>query len=106
MKKIKRLFLVILAVCLIIPVAVVASGCAWLDSIGQTNTVNSVERIAKTSSDGLVDTYTIYYTDGSTSQFQITNGAKGAAGQNGADGVVDIEALYEKYKEDTYNEIK
>ena len=37
------------------------------------------------SSNGLVDTYTITYTDGSTSTFTITNG------ENGANGNIDIE---------------
>ena len=35
---------------------------------------NSVVKIEKTSTQGLVDTYTITYSDGSTSTFQITNG--------------------------------
>ena len=33
-----------------------------------------IASIEKTSTDGLVDTYTITYTDGATSTFQITNG--------------------------------
>ena len=33
-----------------------------------------IESIEKTSSTGIVDTYTIYYTDGSTGTFNITNG--------------------------------
>ena len=47
----------------------------------------SVDRIEKTGTDGLVDTYTIYYSDNSTSTFQVTNGANGADGNNGSDGV-------------------
>ena len=39
--------------------------------------------ITKTSTEGLVDTYTITYTDQTTSTFTVTNGAKGAAGQAG-----------------------
>lgn len=41
----------------------------------------SVVSIEKTSSDGLIDTYTITYSNGNTSTFTITNG------QNGQDGV-------------------
>lgn len=37
-------------------------------------TGNGIERIALTSTVGLVDTYTIYYTDGTTSTFEVTNG--------------------------------
>lgn len=42
---------------------------------------------------GLVDTYTINYSDNTTSTFSVTNGAAGANGQNGADGrgIVSIE---------------
>lgn len=43
-----------------------------------------IESIAKTGTSGLVDTYTITYTDATTSTFNVTNGA---AGQQGADGV-------------------
>lgn len=43
--------------------------------------------IAKTSTSGLVDTYTIMMTDGATSTFQVKNGADGTNGTNGTDGV-------------------
>lgn len=42
--------------------------------------------IDKTSTQGLVDTYTITYTDETTSTFEVTNGANGANGANGTDG--------------------
>jgi lysophospholipase L1-like esterase len=38
-----------------------------------------IESIVKTSTAGLVDTYTITYTDGTTSTFNVTNGARGDA---------------------------
>lgn len=41
---------------------------------------NSIASIAKTATSGLVDTYTITYTDGTTSTFDVTNGADGANG--------------------------
>lgn len=47
---------------------------------------NSITDIRKTSSEGLVDTYTIYYTDGSTSTFEVENGAQGPQGEPGAAG--------------------
>lgn len=57
----------------------------------------SVLSIDKTSSDGLVDTYTIKYSDGKTSTFIVTNGKdgiNGIKGEPGADGhtpVITIE---------------
>ena len=42
--------------------------------------------ITKTSTSGLVDTYTILYTDDTTSTFTVTNGADGADGKDGKDG--------------------
>ena len=44
---------------------------------GSSVTVVSVE---KTGTNGLVDTYTITFSDGTTTNFDITNGAAGAAG--------------------------
>ncbi len=46
----------------------------------------SVTSITKTSSSGNVDTYTITYSDGTTSQFTVTNGQDGAAGAQGEKG--------------------
>ena len=37
----------------------------------------SIVSIEKTATDGLVDTYTIYYSDGSEYSFEVTNGADG-----------------------------
>lgn len=42
-------------------------------------TGNGISNIAKTGTSGLVDTYTIYYTNGTTSTFTVTNGADGAS---------------------------
>lgn len=49
---------------------------AFVDS-GQTAQGNGISSIAKTSTAGLVDTYTITYDDGQTSTFAVTNGADG-----------------------------
>lgn len=56
-------------------------------------TGNGISKIEKTSTEGLVDTYTITYTDGTTSTFTVTNGDvtvfTGATAQNdGAKGAV------------------
>ena len=56
------------------------TGASGVDGVG----ISSVE---KTSTEGLVDTYTITYTDGDTDTFTVTNGKKGNTGSAGADGV-------------------
>ncbi len=60
---------------------------------GQTGAIGAtgekgvgIKSIEKTSSEGLVDTYTITFTDDSTTTFTITNGANGQNGVNGQDG--------------------
>ena len=45
---------------------------------------NGISNIRKTSTSGLVDTYTITYTDGTTTTFTVTNG------QNGTGSVADV----------------
>lgn len=45
-----------------------------------------IQSIAKTSTNGLVDTYTITLTNGGTYMFMVTNGADGTNGTNGIDG--------------------
>ena len=50
-------------------------------------TGNGISDISKTGIDGLVDTYTITYTDGTTTTFTVTNGAQGAQGIQGIQGV-------------------
>lgn len=59
------------------------------ETAGQTPV--SIEKIEKTLSIGLVDTYTVYFTNGQTTTFEITNGKDGS----------DITALdlYETYKQ-------
>ncbi|MGN0818697.1 MAG: hypothetical protein ACI4L9_06985, partial [Candidatus Coproplasma sp.] len=47
-----------------------------------------IVRIEKTATVGLVDTYTIYYSDDTTSTFTVTNGQNGGAdGADGQDGI-------------------
>ena len=38
---------------------------------------NGIKKIEKTSTSNLIDIYTIYYTNGDTSQFTVTNGKSG-----------------------------
>lgn len=54
---------------------------------------NGIERIEKTSSSGLVDTYTIYYTDGTTTTYEVTNGEEGPQGPPGQDAKIIIRRL-------------
>ena len=49
-------------------------------------TGNGIDNIRKTGSSGLVDTYTITYTDGNTDTFTVTNGKDGADGAGHRDG--------------------
>ena len=51
------------------------------------DTGNGISSISKTGTSGLVDTYTITYTNGNTQTFTVTNGANGQAGADGQDGV-------------------
>lgn len=49
-------------------------------------TGNGIASVAKTGTSGLVDTYTITFTDGTTTTFTVTNGAKGDKGNKGDTG--------------------
>ena len=59
----------------------------WLNSLGG----NGIEKIEKTSSEGNVDTYTIFYTKGGTTTFTVTNGksAYELAVENGYQGTLE-----------------
>lgn len=45
-----------------------------------------ISKIEKTNTQGLVDTYTISYSDGTTTTFTVTNGQDGQDGEDGANG--------------------
>ncbi|MBO5102606.1 MAG: trypsin-like peptidase domain-containing protein [Clostridia bacterium] len=80
--------------------------CAMLAGCGSQPV--SIVSIEKTDTVGLVDTYTISYSDGTTSTFTVTNGKDGSDGKDGKDGsssVVSITEVYEKYKTETGNNI-
>ncbi len=100
--KIRKILLTIASVMTSLMLALGLSGCFELS--GPITPV-SIVSIQKTSSSGLVDTYTITYSNGKTDTFQITNGKDGEDGLNGLDGedgksgkVTALE-LYETYKE-------
>lgn len=68
-----------------------ASGLTVVYADGTQETIaiydyKGIASIAKTATAGLVDTYTITYTDGTTSTFTVTNGQDGQDGQDGRDG--------------------
>lgn len=71
----------------------VFAGC----NITQTPYVTSIE---KSHTVGLVDYYTVNYSDGTTTQFTVTNGKNGSDGKDGSD-AQDVTAydIYETYKE-------
>lgn len=52
---------------------------------------NSIAGITKTSSEGLVDTYTVSFTNGETYNFTVTNGSDGAKGDQGFGIVASVE---------------
>lgn len=48
-------------------------------------TGNGIASITKTGTSGLIDTYTITYTDGNTTTYEVKNGEKGDTGPAGQD---------------------
>lgn len=71
----------------------VLAGCNLMQ-----NTV-SVTKIEFSHSEGLVDVYTITYSDGSTSELTVTNGKNGTDGKDGSDAQnVTAEDVYNSYK--------
>lgn len=79
-------FMCLALLVIVMPCCVMFSGCSWIDSV----TVKSIE-YSKTV--GLVDYYTITYTDGTTSEFSVRNGADGKDGAK-----VTLEEIFEEYK--------
>jgi hypothetical protein len=59
-----------------------------LDRLGilDVTELRGISKIEKTATNGLIDTYTIYYSDGTTSDFTIANGKDGKNGIDGKDG--------------------
>lgn len=53
----------------------------------------SIQKIEKTSTVGLVDTYTVTYSDETTSTYNVTNGKDGVDGKNGQDGYTPVKGV-------------
>ena len=51
------------------------------------NELRGIAKIEKTATEGYTDTYTIYYSDNTTSEFTVANGKDGKDGSNGKDGI-------------------
>ena len=92
MKKFKKYLLSIMAVFVIVFCGVFLAGC-------MSPAIVSIE---KTSTVGYVDTYTITYSNGSTSTFEVTNGKNGKDGKDGKD--ISITEIYQEYVKE-YGEI-
>ena len=56
-------------------------------------TGNGIQSITKTGTSGLVDTYTILFTDGTTTTFTVTNGQDGSDGADGVSPTVSTTAI-------------
>ena len=64
-----------------------------------------IQKIEKTETEGLVDTYTITLTNGQTSAFTVTNGAKGEKGDPGQKGDPEITSQVDHGTADTTFEL-
>lgn len=82
----KKMFIVAAALILCLALAGVLAACAGNDGVG-------VKSIEKTGSEGSTDIYTVYYTDGTTTTFEVQNGTDGADGES-----VSAQDIYEQYK--------
>ena len=98
--KAKKLYRIFLTIVISILCSVLLCSC----TIKVTD--NGIVSILKTSTDGLVDTYTITFNDGTKTTFQVTNGKDGQNGINGVDGKdgedgldITIEDVFNKYLE-------
>ena len=76
----------------LIVILLVALFCFCGCNSNNANDGLTIVSIEKTQTDGLKDTYTITYSDGSEYSFEITNGKDGNDGEN-----LNIEDIYEEY---------
>ncbi len=88
---------IILCLIIVSIVTMMLSGC----NIEIKENLNSIVSIIKTDTNGLVDTYTITFSDGTTSNFTVTNGSNGSNGSNGQS--VTIDAIFQKWLEENPN---
>jgi len=81
-------FIKCLMIMIVVPIVLLCCGCT------DSNKAVSIKDISKTNSVGIVDTYTVTYTDGKTSTFTIVNGQDGANLYNN----ITINDLYNQVK--------
>ncbi|MBQ4060665.1 MAG: metallophosphoesterase [Bacilli bacterium] len=80
------------------PVITIQDGYWYIDGVNtlqvaqgvKGETGNGISSIEKTSTEGLVDTYTITFTDGTTTTFTVTNGKDGEDGTQGIQGIQGV----------------
>lgn len=80
------------------PIITIQNGNWYIDGVDtgvaatgiKGDTGNGISDISKTKTEGLVDTYTITYTDGTTTTFTVTNGEKGDKGDQGEQGIQGV----------------
>ncbi len=94
MKNKRKIILILLTV-------ILAFSTCFMGCTIQTTGGNSIVSIQKTETNGLVDTYTIIFSNGTTSTFTVTNGANGQDGGSGQD--ITIEAIFNKWLEENPN---
>ncbi|MGI6078427.1 MAG: collagen-like triple helix repeat-containing protein [Fastidiosipilaceae bacterium] len=75
--KAKKISIILVLIATVLTCSIILASC------DKTGDVNSIQSIEKTETEGLVDTYTITFTDGTSTTFTITNGRDGAAGVDG-----------------------
>ena len=94
-RKTPIIIIAVLIICLAAAGVLAACSASGADGVG-------IKSIEKTGSSGNVDTYTIYYTDGNSFEFTVTNGTDGANGTDGTDGAdgssVTALDIYNQYK--------
>lgn len=99
MKNTKKLIVFCLTIVLIF--ATFLTGC----TVKVQNDGKSIVSITKTAEDGLVDTYTILFTDGTKTTFTVTNGSNGGSeggGENSGGGFT-LDAIFNKWLEENPN---
>lgn len=69
------------------------------------DTGNGIVSIDKTGSEGLTDTYTITYSDGNTTTFNVTNGEKGDTGKSAFDIYMETYPDYPGNESDWINDL-
>lgn len=93
---VKNRKIIIFCLSIVLIFATFLTGC----TVKVENEGKSIVSITKTAEDGLIDTYTILFTDGSKTTFTVTNGSSGA-GDNESD--FTLEAIYQKWLEENPN---